>query len=144
MLLLGACDGFITSGTEKAWQEHHARALLPGYADFKGLEISADVGVAIFSYRLPPAVPSESAAATIAQQIENGSCYQRITQTADDIQLRCKNPNGPATDAFEEYRIHVNPGTRRVTVMYGDFDSRTEIDDYPEIAAAFTERAKSQ
>jgi hypothetical protein len=139
MAFAGGCDGVITKGTE-----HHARAILPGDIAFRGLDTSADVGIDIFEYQLPPGLPTESAVSRIAAQIERGSCYRRVTDGKHEAQLRCENPYGSAKGAFEEYRIRVRPGSRRVVVMYGDFDSRVEIESYHEVAAVFAEYAEAR
>jgi hypothetical protein len=117
-------------------------ALLPGYTEFKGLGGSGDVGVAIFSYRLPPDVEGMNGAAVVARQIERGSCHRPVTRDALEVQLRCKENS--AAGAFREYRVRVNPKTRRVTVMSGDFDSEVEIAHYDGFAAMFRKHAESQ
>lgn len=139
-VVLGGCDGFITEGTEEAWKEKYALALLPGYTEFKGLGISADVGVAVFSYRID--VGGANAAALVARQIESGSCFRPVATTALEAQLRCKTAR--AMGPFEEYRVRANPNTRRVTVMYGDFDSQAEIDHYDRFATMFRKHAETQ
>lgn len=115
-------------------------ALLPGYTEFKGLDGSGDVGVAIFSYRLPPDVEGMNGAAIVARQIESGSCHRPVTRDALEVQLRCQDVAG----AFDEYRVRVNPKTRRVTVMSGGFDSEVEIAHYERFAAMFRKHAESQ
>lgn len=45
---------------------------------------------------------------------------------------------------LDEYRVRVNPKTRRVTVMSGGFDSEVEIAHYERFAAMFRKHAESQ
>ena len=140
--VLLACDGVITNHTERDWQERFRASLVPGYTDFRGLEISADIGVAIFQYRLPEGINGSDAIATIARQLEASTCARVVRRDALQAQLRCANPNPGTPNGFEEYRAVLNQQARTVVVMYGDFDSESEISRYPGIEAIFNERVR--
>jgi len=141
-IFLGGCDGFITARTEEAWQSTFSAALIEGYSDFKGLEYSADAGVSIFSYRLPPGIQSEDAINRLRLRIQSASpCYRPLRETEYELQMRCLI-GAVESSGFDEYRILVDPASRTATVMAGGFDSGVEISDYPVFEKVFLRRAQ--
>jgi hypothetical protein len=130
MALMSGCNGVITADTEKAWQSLFAPALVSGYTNLRGLDYSADAGVAVFRYDLPSTIDPAAVASLLRRQIEKAQgCYTPVRETAYEVQMRCPL-QVYSVAGFQESRALVDPKTRRVTVMAGGFDSRNEIEDY--------------
>jgi hypothetical protein len=124
---VSACDGFISSDLERAWQTKHRTALVSGYSDFRGLDISVDVGVDIFTYRFPETQMSTEILSTLEKQIRTAEpCYSVFLRAADEIRLRCATET-LGYHGFDEYAVHANQTAHRVTVMWGNFDSEVEV-----------------
>ena len=136
-LCLAGCEGHVSTEAAATVERIHQAALVPGYSSFKLLDSSADVGVAIFSYRYPDDLKPDSVLETVRLQIqESDRCYQVAHRTEGEVQLRCFNEDGVG---FAEYRVAAQAG--RATVMFGDFDSAEEVSAYPEYEAAFRHAA---
>jgi hypothetical protein len=123
--LTAGCDGTITQRVERDWQDTHRLALAPGYSEFRGRDISVDVGVAIFSYRLHDA--SENVLDLIANRIQtNEPCYRVFLRSTNEMRLRCPTRTF-GFEGFDEYAIRWHGPAELVTVMWGNFDSETEV-----------------
>jgi hypothetical protein len=107
------------------------------FHDFRLLDSSADVGVAIFSYAYPGSLTSTDALRRLEAQIQEGDrCFRVVQRSAEDVQLRCPYSGG----GFAEYRVLTQGG--RVTAMFGDFGDPQEVASYPEYAEALQRAAK--
>lgn len=145
-LSVSACDGVITADLERAWQTKHRSVIIPKFTDFRGLDVSVDVGVDIFSYRLPEDVTAAEAVRRIEEQVRTlEPCYQVVVSKGpDELRLRCPTETF-GYHGFEEYLVHVNPSTRRATIMWGNFDSDVEVNQqYQYFQASFWEKVKRQ
>lgn len=132
-----ACEFPITRATERAWQENFREALIAGHADFKGLDVDSDTGFYVFSYTVPVSLNMTAAVPTLRDQItRHKPCFQPILETPTELQMRCRirtlGENG-----FDEYRALFDAGERRVTVMFGNFDSASEQQRYEHFVSDF-------
>jgi hypothetical protein len=135
-IAMAACEGYVSKEAAANVERLHKVALLPGYSDFKLVDSSADVGVAIFSYAYPARVTPSEVLRTLEAQIQKvDSCFGAVQRSAHEVQLRCRY----ARHGFAEYRVMTGGG--RVTAMFADFGDPEEIASYPEYEKALQRAA---
>lgn len=118
-------------------------ALVPGYQEFKGLDVDSDVAWYLFTYRLPD-YPIDAVLSMLRQQISQKSeCFNTVLETSTELQMRCRIVTFGEV-GFNEYRILFDRRTKRVTVMFGNFDSPTEQSSYSAFVQALRDAHTKQ
>ena len=91
--------------------------LLPGYADLRSERESPDVGISVFSYKVPAALPVDSVTVSMRERVQRRHpCYKAIGDSSLSLQLRCDEPSGRMHFAAE-IRAVVDRASQRAFVL---------------------------
>ena len=91
--------------------------LLPGYTDLRVERESPDVGISVFSYKLPPGTTRDAAVAGLHDQVKQRyPCYQVTTDSEGSLQLRCPDVPG-RLHGTTEIRAIVDGNSQRAFVL---------------------------
>ena len=104
--------------TAAAWERNFDEGIVPGYTDFQGHWLNADIGAYIFSYRCPDAPTLEQLFSDLVRKNPDFMIYSK---TSDELALR-QPVTSSTPDGFNEWRFVFRPKTRRMTVMYANLD----------------------
>jgi hypothetical protein len=128
-------------------------ALVPGYQNFKAIDCDGDIGWSLFSYDLPPAFDAATTIPFLHGQIDGtapsfaarpggmASRWVVVKEDATELRLQYRTQTY-GSEGYDEWRVHLDAGRRRVTAMYSNLDSPAERQSYPYLEQAF-ERAHS-
>lgn len=99
------------------------RAIVPGYSDFNGYFVDADIAAAIYGYLWSETSNSKEVLAILQKQLPQ---HVLIAESPEDFVFRQTTPGG-----INEYRILLDAKRRRITVLSVDLDSPAESRAYP-------------
>ncbi len=113
---------------EQGWQENSREALIDGYTNFKAHYLDSDAAVYIFSYQFPPKLGVKEAFAILRRQIPTAdSRYAVISESPTELVFRRPAYTYSKHEGFDEYRFLVNDQQGKVTVMFANLDSPSEL-----------------
>ena len=86
--MTAACDSGLADPKEIAATAEPV--LVPGYTDLRSERDEPDVGISVFSYKVPVGLPLESVTVNIRERVQRRHpCYKAIGDSSLSLQLRC-------------------------------------------------------
>ncbi len=111
-----------SSSAVRHWEANYSSLLPPGYSDFRGHWQNHDIGVQIFSFRLPDGAECELVLDGLVTRLSDYRVHRRVPgEVALRRSVTYSNPDG-----FDEYRFLCEPSSGRVYAMFANLDSEMD------------------
>lgn len=124
------CDSKPGPVVVRAWQDIHRHAILDEYSNFEGYLNDADVGVAIFSYRIKS---QQTNTIVFEKIIEKLKSYGYVLISSEQNELVMRRPVSYSKhNGFDEYRFMASANLQLIVVMFANLDSAAELDMHNE------------
>lgn len=92
--------------------------LLAGYADLRIERDSPDIGITVFSYKVPPGMTRNATVARVRDQVrQKYPCYEVFGETGGSVQLRCLDVRGQLHGTTEIRTIIGADGQRAFVLL---------------------------